>query len=462
MIAKDLHTGVHSSPAGQTYSTSLATSCLHMHSDIPASNSLALNVFSTTSTPVLESQNRYAALSIEECNNNIDIPLKGSPDGLPARAQAKAVDPAGHEAESLPTLRNRGANCYTSSPCRETQLMKVSGEESPTIVTLIPSDETWAKLKYTPCEVSLQDEQAALTQGSPITTVSVEPQLDGVLEKTARNPTTTPMSARAVVRPGVGINRQPSTDSEGMGQTGNSAFAVQAPLITLPRSGPLMKGEDNPSILPLNEQGRSSEGIRAKEAKTATGQEAASAQAVNRGHSVTVIEVPDHEDDTAYQIWLAKERTPTIVKKEAMGNEPSSVPLTKSDPSRWFKPFEVDWTLRVVCEARNDNAARAALFVWMHWDCVPKLTDKLLLRLCQGGEQAREQLYKLCEPPHYLRRRQNGDRDFSINVQLNPCTGRQTLTTKALIDSGCTSSSINPTCSGLDFPMAMELASKTR
>ncbi len=40
--------------------------------------------------------------------------------------------------------------------------------------------------------------------------------------------------------------------------------------------------------------------------RTATGQEAASAQAVERGHMVTMIEVPDPEDDTAYRQWLKK------------------------------------------------------------------------------------------------------------------------------------------------------------
>ncbi len=34
--------------------------------------------------------------------------------------------------------------------------------------------------------------------------------------------------------------------------------------------------------------------------------EAASAQVVERGHQVAMIEVPDEEDDTAYQRWLAK------------------------------------------------------------------------------------------------------------------------------------------------------------
>ncbi|SJL13531.1 uncharacterized protein ARMOST_16975 [Armillaria ostoyae] len=40
--------------------------------------------------------------------------------------------------------------------------------------------------------------------------------------------------------------------------------------------------------------------------KIAAGQEAASAQAVNRGHSVTLIEVPDKDDNMVYQICSPK------------------------------------------------------------------------------------------------------------------------------------------------------------
>ncbi|SJL16237.1 uncharacterized protein ARMOST_19757 [Armillaria ostoyae] len=109
----------------------------------------------------------------------------------------------------------------------------------------------------------------------------------------------------------------------------------------------------------------------------------------------------------------------------------------------WYKPFEIDWMLRAVCEARNDNAAHAMLFIWTHRDRVPKLTNELLSELRKGDEQAQERLYELHEPPRYLCRRQDNDRDFMLDVQLVPCTGRQTLVTKGLIDSGCTSSSIN-------------------
>ncbi len=53
-----------------------------------------------------------------------------------------------------------------------------------------------------------------------------------------------------------------------------------------------------------DEKTRYSVGTRARqmtEERTAKGKEAASAQVVKRGHTVTMVEVPDLEDNTAYQ-----------------------------------------------------------------------------------------------------------------------------------------------------------------
>ncbi len=47
----------------------------------------------------------------------------------------------------------------------------------------------------------------------------------------------------------------------------------------------------------------------------------------------------------------------------------------KEAPHRWMRPFEVNWTLHAICEARNDNADLA---VWIHKDKGTELTDELL------------------------------------------------------------------------------------
>ncbi|SJL11309.1 uncharacterized protein ARMOST_14712 [Armillaria ostoyae] len=472
-IAKDLHTGARLSSTGRSHGLFVGTpfnpTCIikrtnifSTHSNIPRLRAPAFNVSSMTSTPVTESQNRYTALGVEECTDNdddTDTPLKGCHDTSPARAQAKAAEPAGHEAESLSTrplltLGQTDANHRASSLCGETQSMNASGEKSTFTVTPIDiaslprmTDGTKGSSKGSPDEVSYRHDQAAQTFGSAIPKVDVESQLDS--ETTARlpgqqrvpqanEPTTSSDEREGCCSPRDGHKKARAGNSDGQGETGNSAFAVQAQPATLLGGGLLSTRDGDRSILPRNEPGSAK-----AQKRPAAGLEAASAQAVNRGHSVTCIEIPDEDDDTAFQLWLAKERTPTITKKEPTGNELSSAPMTKPTSSQWYKPFEVDWTLCAVCEARNDNAARAALYVWTHADRTPELTEELLTELCQGGELARERLYELHEPPHYLRRQSSSSRDFSLSVQLTTVMGQKTFSTKGLVDSGCTSSAIN-------------------
>ncbi|SJL16255.1 uncharacterized protein ARMOST_19775 [Armillaria ostoyae] len=480
-IAKDLLTGTPFNPISIT--KHLDTDFFPTHSDIPASNLLAFNVSSTTSPPVSESQNRYAALSVEECNNNNDSPLKGCHDTSPARAQAKAANPAGHEAESLSTrplltLGQTDANHRASSLCGETQSMKASGEKSTFTVTPI---DTASLPRMTDGTMSapkgkLYDEAAQVERPST-PKVDVESQLGG--ETTARLPnqqrvplaqeTTMPQQQPFPVgRPGKVIEVMTSQSPGAAGGIGQPRsldsttpvvparlFDVRgdAPVRTNPSLQRIVLVEANQTnlrspITPGNvDEERPSKAAGDANAtamkKTAAGLEAASAQAVNRGHSVTCIEVPDEDDDTAFQLWLAKERLPIITQTGATSNEPAR-PSTKPIVfQKWYKPFEVDWTLRAVCEARNDNAARAALYVWTHVDRVPELTPELLSELRKGGDLARERLYELHEPPRYLRRRQSSSRDFMLNVQLTTLTNRQVLATRGLIDSGCTSSAIN-------------------
>ncbi|SJL18609.1 uncharacterized protein ARMOST_22206 [Armillaria ostoyae] len=496
-IAKDLLTGALLSSAGRSHGLFVGTSsnptciikCTNIFStshafEYTSPSGPAFNVSSTTSTPVSESQNRYAALSVEEYDNNdSDTPLKGCHDTSPARAQAKAVNPAGHEAESLPTrplltLGQIDANHRASSLCGETQSMKASGEKSTFTVTPINiaslpriTDGTMSKSKD-----KLYDEAAQVERPST-PKVDVESQLGG--ETTARLPgqqrvplaqeTTMPQQQPFPVgRPGKVMEVMTSQGPGAAGGIGQPRsldsttpvvparlFDVQgdAPVRTNPSLQRIVLVEVNQTnlrspIAPGNvDEERPSKAAGDANAmatkKIAAGLEAASAQAVNRGHSVTCIKVPDEDDDTAFQLWLAKERLPTVTQMEVTSDEPARSSTKSVTFQKWYKPFEVDWTLRAVCEARNDSAARAALYVWTHVDRVPELTPELLSELRKGGELARERLYKLHEPPRYLRRRQSSSRDFMLNVQLTTLTNRQVFSTRGLVDSGCTSSAIN-------------------
>ncbi|SJL11766.1 uncharacterized protein ARMOST_15175 [Armillaria ostoyae] len=488
-IEEDLHTGALASSAGRSHGLFVGTSsnptCIlkRMNTfstscafEYTSPSGPAFNVSSTTSKPVTESQNRYAALSIEECNDNdndIDTPLKGCHNTSPARAQAKAVDPAGHGAESpstrpLLTLGQTDANHRASSLCGEPQSTNTSGKKSTFTVTPIDiaslpriTDGTMSESKD-----KLYDE-VAQTFRSTTPKVDVESQLGGetttrlpgqervtqgrqALPSTASPSCYVPTSRRQEV----GVEREPPE----MGVTGSTVSpraTTQVRPAVLSEVGTLLckpssraiKGDTPFDAPPAPSQERPSKAAGDANAtatkKTAAGQEAASAQAVYRGHSVTCIEVPDEDDDASFQIWLAKERTLTVTKKEATSDKPARSSPTKSTPHQWYKPFEVDWTLRAVCEARNDNAAHAALFVWTHVDRIPELTPELLSELRRGDELARERLYELHQPPRYLRRRASSSRDFSLDVRLTSVTRQKVFFTKALVDSGCTSSAIN-------------------
>ncbi len=75
---------------------------------------------------------------------------------------------------------------------------------------------------------------------------------------------------------------------------------------------------------------------QATEERTAAGQEAASAQAVKRGHTVTMVEVPNHDDDTAYRRWLAK-GSPTASPKRCASAllTPPKSPMIPTKTPHW-------------------------------------------------------------------------------------------------------------------------------
>ncbi len=160
--------------------------------------------------------------------------------------------------------------------------------------------------------------------------------------------------------------------------------------------------------------------------KAAKGKEAASAQVVKRGHQVTIVEVPDEDNDISFQRWLAM-GSPTISPKpcqmalltppetpkkkhsplpnkgvglnDIRKNEVTSPMVAKSlvtgakvqeVPHRWMKPFEVDWMLQAVQEAHSDNAAHTALCTWIHKDRLGELDNELLDELKKGREIVKE------------------------------------------------------------------------
>ncbi len=113
----------------------------------------------------------------------------------------------------------------------------------------------------------------------------------------------------------------------------------------------------------------------------ATGQGAASAQAVERGHQVTLVEVPDDEDVTSFMMNKKANLTPPL---ETVVTSPMVVELLQVDakakevPHEWLKPFGTEWTLRGIKEARTESEAKAILKNWIHKACMEEVIDEMI------------------------------------------------------------------------------------
>ncbi|SJL13670.1 uncharacterized protein ARMOST_17118 [Armillaria ostoyae] len=175
-------------------------------------------------------------------------------------------------------------------------------------------------------------------------------------------------------------------------------------------------------------------------------QEVASAQAIKRGHSVVMIEVPDQDDDTSFVLLQQnKAERPigndTLVSKgrEAAKHTPPTVA-----PKEWLKPFETEWTWRAIKDAKNESSTRTILLNWIHKTRVEEVVDNLLEGL-RSSERfcALEWLDELHKPKRYFIRAQNFPQSLLIPVVLETLEHPITIQAKALLDSGCTGSSIH-------------------
>ncbi len=127
----------------------------------------------------------------------------------------------------------------------------------------------------------------------------------------------------------------------------------------------------------------------------ATGQEAASAQAVQRGHKVTMSEVQDQDDNTSFMMNMKSKLTSPIDIETAVTSpmvvEPSRVNATAKEApqlshtytsgetySEWLKPFGAEWTLRSIVQAKTESEAKAILKNWIHKARAEEVVDDMI------------------------------------------------------------------------------------
>ncbi len=193
----------------------------------------------------------------------------------------------------------------------------------------------------------------------------------------------------------------------------------------------------------------------------ATGQEAASAQAVNRGHKVEISEVPDQDDDTSFMMNMKSKLTSPIDIETAVTSptvvEPSRVDaMAKEAPqlshaytsgetySKWLKPFRAEWTLRGIVQAKTESEAKAILKNWIHKARAEEVMDSMIKGMQKVLRvDALWWLEELRQPRRYISALSRKGKDLTIDIQIETLENITKVATTALVDSGCTSSAIN-------------------
>ncbi len=195
--------------------------------------------------------------------------------------------------------------------------------------------------------------------------------------------------------------------------------------------------------------------------QVAVGQEAASAQAVNRGRKVSMSEVSDQDDNTSFMMNMKSKLTspididatvtlPTVVEPSRVNATAKEVPqlsrtyISGETYSEWLKPFGAEWTLRGIVQAKTELEARAILKNWIHKARVEEVVDDMIEEMRKAMRvDALWWLEELRQPRQYISALSGKGKDLTIDVQIKIQGNSTKIATAALVDSGCTSSAIN-------------------
>ncbi len=179
----------------------------------------------------------------------------------------------------------------------------------------------------------------------------------------------------------------------------------------------------------------------------AAGQEAASAQAVIRGHKVEMSEVPDQDDNTSFMMNMKANLIPTV---EITVTSPTVVEPSQVDakaekvPHEWLKPFRAEWTLRGIVQAKTESEAKAILKNWIHKAQAEEVVDSMIEAMRKAMRvDMLWWLKELRQPKRYISALSGKGKDLTIDVQIEILGNSTKIVTTALVDSGCTSSAIN-------------------
>ncbi len=94
-----------------------------------------------------------------------------------------------------------------------------------------------------------------------------------------------------------------------------------------------------------------------------------------------MIEVPDEEDDTSFQMSTNAKLIPSVapeVTQSMVAESPDSGTKTEKVPHEWLKPFGAEWTLRGIIEVRMESEVKAILKNWIYKMCMEEVVDEMI------------------------------------------------------------------------------------
>ncbi len=162
---------------------------------------------------------------------------------------------------------------------------------------------------------------------------------------------------------------------------------------------------------------------------------------------MSIVEVPDEEDDTSFWQWEEANRISSLAPEatQLMVAEPlGSGVKTEKVPPKWLKLFGAKWTLHGIKEARTELEAKAIQKNWIHKAWVEEVVNGMIKGFqCSEWINALEWLEELCQPKRYICQLSGSGRDLVTNVQIETLETQTQISTTALVDSRCTSSTIS-------------------
>ncbi len=96
---------------------------------------------------------------------------------------------------------------------------------------------------------------------------------------------------------------------------------------------------------------------------------------------VCMIEVPDIEDDTSFQMSMKTKLIPPVapeVTQSMVVESPDSNAKTEKVPHQWLKPFGAEVDITWIVEARTESEAKVILKNWIHKTHTEEVVDEMI------------------------------------------------------------------------------------